>query len=138
MRVSRGPRRSIDDDLLVDDARPAACHQRYRRRVEPVLGFEHAGGQRFGRVGRKHGDGGLGDDRAGVDAWPDQVGGTAVDPGTGRERARVGVESGKGREQRRVDVEQAIAPVLDELRREDSHEAGKADELDAFLRRAGG
>jgi hypothetical protein len=43
---------------------------------------------------------------------------------------RVGIEAAKGGQQRRMDVEQPILPAQDELRRQDAHEPGEADQLD--------
>src|SRR3546814_11764405 len=43
------------------------------------------------------------------------------------------MQSAEGRQQRRVNVYQSVAPCLDELVAEQTHEAGEADELDPRL-----
>ena len=57
--------------------------------------------------------------------------GRAVLLRAGGERARVGVETLERRQQGRMDVEQASLPLPHEPRRQQPHEAGEADELDA-------
>ena len=54
----------------------------------------------------------------------------------GFERALVRVEPLESRQQRGVDVEHALRPLRDEFRREQPHETGKADDVDAVLARA--
>ena len=50
------------------------------------------------------------------------------------QRAGVGVQAAEGGQQRGVDVEQPVAPARDEVRRQDAHEAGEADQFDAAAR----
>ena len=57
----------------------------------------------------------------------------AVDFGAGVECAPVRIEAFERRQQRGVDVEQAAGPLVDEPGREQPHEAGKANDLDAML-----
>ena len=49
----------------------------------------------------------------------------------GGERPRVRIEAFEGGQQRRVDVEQASVPAPDKPGRQQSHEPGEADEIDA-------
>ena len=50
----------------------------------------------------------------------------------GFKRAAMGMQPLELRQQRRVDVQHAPAPARDEPWREEPHEAGKADEIDAL------
>ena len=73
----------------------------------------------------------LRDDRPGIHFRHDEMHGRAVLLRAGGERARVGVEALERRQQRRMDVEQPAVPLPHEPRRQQPHEAGEADELDA-------
>ena len=59
--------------------------------------------------------------------------GGAVDLDAGLERALVRVEALEGRQQGRVDIEHALLPLPDEPRRQQPHEAGKTNDVDAML-----
>ena len=54
----------------------------------------------------------------------------AVQLDAGLERPLMGVEAVEGGQQRRVDVDQPVAPALDEILRQQAHEAGEADDVD--------
>src|SRR5215204_6296140 len=56
----------------------------------------------------------------------------AVDAHAGLERPPMRVEAREQRQQRRMDVQHPPGPAVDEPRRQDAHEAGKAEELDAM------
>src|SRR5215211_79236 len=56
----------------------------------------------------------------------------AVDAHAGLERPPVRVEAREQRQQRRMDVQHPSGPAVDEPRRQDAHEAGTAEELDAM------
>src|SRR5215218_7439802 len=56
----------------------------------------------------------------------------AVDAYAGLERPPMRVKAGEQRQQRRMDVQHPSGPAVDEPRRQDAHEAGKAEELDAM------
>ena len=55
----------------------------------------------------------------------------------GVERALVRVEALERRQQRRVDIEQAPLPLRDETGREQPHEAGETNDVDAVLHELG-
>src|SRR5205085_7022131 len=79
-----------------------------------------------------HRDGDLRNDRPGVHFGGDEVDRRTVNFRPRRECARVRVESLEGRQQGRMSVEYAAVPLLDECRRKEAHEPGKADDLDAM------
>ena len=77
-----------------------------------MLFGEDAGGEGVGRVVVEYGDGCLGDDRAGVYVFGDDMDGAAGDLDPGGERVGLwlgGHSTRKGGEQRGVDVDDAIA-----------------------------
>ena len=55
----------------------------------------------------------------------------AMNTHAGGQRPRMGIETLEGREEGRVNVEHPPFPQTDERGRQQAHEAGKADELDA-------
>ena len=96
-----------------------------------MLDREHAGGQRLGSVVVVYRHRALDDDRARIHLGDDEMHAGAVNLDPGGDRARVRIEPLEGGQQRRVDVEHAAGPVPDEPRRQQPHEAGEADEIDA-------
>jgi len=73
----------------------------------------------------------LHDDRAAVDALVDEVHRAARHLRAVRERLLLRMEAGEGRQQAGVDVEHALRVAAQEGWREQPHEAGEADPLDA-------
>ena len=59
--------------------------------------------------------------------------GGAVNFRAGFERSFVGVEPFECGQQRRMDIEHALRPLRDKAGREQPHEAGEANEIDAVL-----
>lgn len=57
--------------------------------------------------------------------------GAASDANAGLQGLSLGVDALEGGQERRMDVEHATAPQPRQLRRQDAHEAGQADQLDA-------
>ena len=105
---------------------------RKRLRIEDVLLREHASGERFGRIAGKDRHGRLGDDRAGIEFRHHEMHRAAVEKHAFRERPLVGVGAPEKREEGRVDVEHPALPSRStKPGRQNPHEAGKADEVDA-------
>ena len=104
--------------------------------IESVLGFEDSLGERFGGVLVEDGDRLLEQDGPRVESLVDEVDRRTRDLDAMLAGLRLGVLPRKGRQQGGVDVEDAAAKRADEDRREDSHEAGEADEVDALPRRS--
>lgn len=99
------------------------------RRVEPVLDRKDACGKGRFIVTRQHGNPGLTEDGTGI-----QLGGDLVDRAAGLGIARgkgagVGVKARISRQQRGVDVKHLPFMALNEAVGEDSHEAGKAEDV---------
>ena len=85
------------------------------------------------RCRRQHRHRRLRQNRALVHRLRDQVHRAAVQLHSRGERARMRVQPRKCRQQARVDVQHAALPDLDQERRQQSHVAGEADDLDAGL-----
>src|SRR6185312_4923828 len=75
--------------------------------------------------------GGLHDDRPVIHLGAYEMHGAADEAHAFGERARMRIEAGEGGEQRGMDVDHPVAPMIDEARGQQPHEAGEADELDA-------
>ena len=102
-----------------------------------MLLLENAVGESVGVVRGQDGDGSLEDDDAVVQLLIDKMDGAAGDLDAVVEGLLLRVEAGEGREQRGVDVEDAVGEGADEVRREQAHVAGEADELDVMLAESG-
>jgi hypothetical protein len=102
-----------------------------------VLLGEDAGGEGVGVVGGEHGDGALQQDHAVVQVLIDKMDGASGQLDAVIEGLGLRVEAGKGGQERGVDVEDAVGKGGDELRREEAHVAGQADEVDAVGAEAG-
>ena len=99
------------------------------RGVEPVFGGEHPCGQSVGRVAGFHRHAGLAEDRAAVEFRRDQMHrrpGLRIACG---ERAGMGVQPRIFRQQRGVDVQHPSAETRHELRGQDPHEPGEAQDV---------
>jgi uncharacterized membrane protein YbaN (DUF454 family) len=98
-------------------------------RIKPVFLRQHAGGKGFGGVARQDRNAGLSKDRAGI-----EFGGDQMDRGAGLgiarvERALMGVQAGIFRQERGVDIQHPAREKLHEIRGQDAHEAGKAEDV---------
>ena len=99
-----------------------------------MLLFENSIRQCFDGVVGQNGDGGLGDDGAGVEFLGYDVDGAAADLDAGAEGLGLrdgGHAAGEGGEQGRVDVEDAVGVGGDDEGAEDGVEAGQGDEVGA-------
>ena len=105
--------------------------------VGDVLFGENAIGERVGVVGFEHGNGALQHDDAVVEVLVDKMNRAAGDLDAVVEGLGLRFEAGKGRQKRGVDVENAVGVGGDELRGEQAHVAGQADEVDAVRAQAG-
>ena len=88
-------------------------------------------------IAGENGNGLLQDDDAVVELLVDKVHGASGDLDAVVEGLLLRVEPGKGGQQRGVDVQDAVGEGLDELRREQAHVSGEADEVDVVLAQAG-
>jgi len=95
-------------------------------------------GERSFSVFVEDGDSGLRDDRAGVEIFVDEVDRAAGKLHAVFEGLALRFEAGKRREQRGMNVQDAIWKFGDEKRGEQTHVAGKADQVDAMLVEDGG
>src|SRR5271165_2487500 len=112
-------------------------HQRDRFAIRNVLPPEDAPSQRVIVVGVEHRHGLRQDDRSVVEVGNHEVHGTARHLHAVVERLLLRVKSRKRRQQRRVDVQDAIGKLLYEPRRQQSHIASKADEIDFVVFQCG-
>ncbi len=102
-----------------------------------MLGGEDARRQRPGIVVRQHRHGGLSDDRPFIHRGADEMDGAAAEPHARGQRPLMRVEAREGGEQRGVNIDLAVAPALDEPRRQDAQEPGIADKFGACLAQRG-
>src|ERR1700722_12533100 len=86
-------------------------HSAQCARVDLMLEFEHARGERFFRVVLMHCDRILDHDRSGIHFRHDEMYGRAVTLHAGFKRAPVGVQPFELRQYRRMDVEHPPAPA---------------------------
>ena len=127
-----GYRRPAGQAPSVDDAHAPFRQEPERERIDPVLGREHARGQRVRCVRVVHRHGGLRDQWPGFDFRHHQVHAGAMDLHPGRQCARVGVEPLEGGKERRMDVDHPAVPLPHEPGREQPHESRQAHDLDAM------
>jgi hypothetical protein len=92
---------------------------------------QHPRAEGVGRVVVAHRHRRLRDDRPGVHFRRDEMHRAAVDFHAIGQRALMRVQALVGGQQGRVDVEHPARPALDEPRRQQAHEAGETDDLDA-------
>ena len=104
--------------------------------VSEVLFQEDSGGQGVAVVLVEDGDGALEDDDAVVEMLIDEVDGAAGDFRAVVEGLLLGVEAGKGWQKGGVNVEDPVGEGGDELRRQEAHIAGEADEVDLMVLKA--
>jgi len=98
--------------------------------ISKVLFGKNALGESGRIVCFEHGNCVLQNNRAVVKVLIDKVHGAAGDLDSVIEGLLLCIEAGEGRQQRGMDVENAIGKGGDELRREQAHVAGEADEID--------
>lgn len=125
-RLSRA---ALYQGAFIDDAEAAAGGEPQCGRVELMLGGLDAGFDLLWCVTGQDGDGGLGDDGAGVHIKADKMDSAAGDFGICFQRALMGVQALESGEQGGVDVELAVVPMLDKFAGQQPHETGIADQL---------
>ena len=91
------------------------------------------GGERVLGVVVRDGNDGLEDDGAGVEIFVNEMDGAAGEFYAVFEGLALGFEAGEGGKERRVNVEDAVGEGGDEIRREEAHVAGEADEVNFVL-----
>lgn len=94
-----------------------------------MFGFPHPLGQGLDIVVRQDRDMGLHDGRAAIQFLGDEVHGGAMLAVARFQRPLMGMQANVPGEQRRVDVQQSALIAGNELRSEDTHEAGQDDQL---------
>src|SRR6266536_5737898 len=125
-------RRSLDQTAAADHLGAPFRYESERQRIDPMLGLEHAGSERFGRVVVVDRHRGLRNDRTGVGLRYDEVNGRARYLHPRLERLAVWIEARKRRQKSRVDVEHAALPMQYEVRRQQPQETAETNELHAM------
>src|SRR5262249_17725396 len=117
-------------NLAADHPDLSRSHELESARIDAVLDFEHAGGERGGIVGIMNAQALLGDDRAASNLRHHERDQRGADLRGGLKQGLVGIEALEPRQKRWVDVDEPPLPAADEPRRQQPHEAGKAYEID--------
>ncbi len=112
-------------DHAVLDAQPSFDEPAHRARIDLVLAGQQPCRQRFGGVLGPDLDGRLQNDGTVVQRRGDEMHAGAVHLDAGLQRLLVGMQAGEAGQQRRMDVHHPAGIVLDELGRQDPHEAGQ-------------
>lgn len=111
---------------------PARSHFGHRTRIERIFDRQNPVGEAVSRVIRPHGDGGLRDNGACVQFRHHEMNRTSMEPNAVRQGALMRMQTAIGREERWMNVEKPPVPMADEMRRQDSHEACKDDQVDTM------
>ena len=106
--------------------------------VDAMFLFQDALGKGVLVVGVENRDGGLENDGAGVEIFVDEVDGAAGKFDTVVEGLLLRFEAGEGGEKRRVNIKDALGKGGYEVRREETHVACEADEIDFVFVEDGG
>src|SRR5262249_38686872 len=94
---AESPRQRLPSHATARDAITAGEYEADRFAIDPVFFREDACRECVDGIVVFHGDGGLNDDRAGIEVFIDEVDGAAGDAHAVIERLALGVEAGEGR-----------------------------------------
>ena len=98
-------------------------------RIDPMLFSQHTSRQRLYGVVTQHRYGGLDDDRAVIEIGRDEMYRAAMYFNPVAQRASMSFQTAICWQQRRVDIDHFSVIMRHEVRREDTHEARKCDEI---------
>src|SRR6185437_5457155 len=103
------------DDAAAFDAVTAFEHDAHGFGVDAVLFGEDASGERIHRIVVANWNGGLQDDRAGVEIFVDEMHGAADEFYAVLESLALSFEPGKRRQERRMNIENTAAKFVDKI-----------------------